>query len=139
MLCLRCGRCCIHLGIFIVNPASISGGGSINPEQSLAASMIFKPGGEMCPHLKFPPRIARESDGPARKDQAVAISSGGAAKNAPSAENPQPEGSQAVCSIHHLPCYRDTPCDRFEQIGPEDAVCIMSGYYRSIDEQQPRK
>ena len=41
------------------------------------------------------------------------------------------EGDYAVCTIHQLPCYRETPCERFEQVGPEDAVCIMSGYFNS--------
>jgi hypothetical protein len=37
----------------------------------------------------------------------------------------------AVCTIHHLPCYQGTPCQRFEQIGPEDAVCVLSGYFEA--------
>jgi hypothetical protein len=99
MLCLRCGRCCIDLDIFIINTLSILPDGSINPEEADKAnggSMIFKPAGEVCPHLKADSRLA-------------------------------------VCTIHHLPCYRDSPCDRFDQIGPEDTVCIMSGYFRSLD------
>jgi hypothetical protein len=40
------------------------------------------------------------------------------------------ESKLAVCSIHHLPCYQGTPCQRFEQIGLEDAVCILSGYFK---------
>ncbi|OPY51501.1 MAG: hypothetical protein A4E48_01556 [Methanosaeta sp. PtaU1.Bin060] len=42
------------------------------------------------------------------------------------------DGKTAVCTIHHLSCYRGTPCDQFEQIGPEDSVCIMSGYFRAL-------
>ncbi|OPY54259.1 MAG: hypothetical protein A4E49_01078 [Methanosaeta sp. PtaU1.Bin112] len=99
MLCLRCGQCCIHLDIFIVNPSSILADGSINPEDQQA--MIFKPAGERCPHLAF-----------------------------------KPGGSSplAVCAIHHLHCYRGTPCEQFEQLGPEDAICVMSRYLRDLDE-----
>ncbi len=42
------------------------------------------------------------------------------------------EEKRAVCTIHHLPCYQGTPCQQFEQIGPEDTVCILSGYFRAI-------
>lgn len=51
MICLRCGGCCLHLDIFVVNPDSIQKDGSIDlcdPE-----SMIFKPSGIKCPHLFF--------------------------------------------------------------------------------------
>ena len=41
-------------------------------------------------------------------------------------------GKVAVCTIHDLPCYKGTPCDRFEVIGPEDGVCLLSGYFKSI-------
>jgi len=41
-------------------------------------------------------------------------------------------GEVAVCTIHDLPCYKGTPCDRFEAIGPEDGVCLISGYLRSL-------
>jgi hypothetical protein len=95
MLCLRCGQCCFHLDIFVVNPRSILPDGNINPDDPEA--MIFKPAQQMCPHLAI-----------------IADSTTNA----------------ATCTIHHLPCYRGTPCDQFEQIGPEDAVCIMSGYFR---------
>jgi hypothetical protein len=40
-------------------------------------------------------------------------------------------GDLAVCTIHDLPCYRGTPCDRFDQLGPEDCVCTISGYFRA--------
>jgi len=40
-------------------------------------------------------------------------------------------------TIHHLPCYQDTPCHSFDQIGPEDAVCVMGGYLRLLDESIP--
>jgi len=95
MLCLRCGRCCLHLDIFIVNPFSILADGSIDPDDQEA--MIFKPAGKKCPHLTH---------------QAAC------------------DGDYAVCTIHHLPCYRGTPCEEFEQMGPEDAVCFMSGYFK---------
>jgi len=42
----------------------------------------------------------------------------------------------AVCTIHHMPCYQGTPCQLFEQIGPDDAVCSMSGYFKAIDHQE---
>ena len=100
MLCLRCGRCCLHLDIFIVNPSSILANGSIDADDQEA--MIFKPAGRKCPHL---------------------------------AHQPDCEGTIAVCTIHHLPCYRGTPCDHFEQLGPEDAVCVMSRYLRDLDEE----
>jgi hypothetical protein len=100
MLCLRCGQCCLHLDIFIINPSSILADGSIGADNHEA--MIFKPAGQRCPHL---------------------------------AHQPEGEGSIAVCTIHHLPCYRGTPCEQFEQIGPEDAVCVMSRYLRSLGEE----
>jgi hypothetical protein len=104
MLCLRCGRCCLHLDIFIVNPSSIKADGSIDADDQEA--MIFKPAGRKCPHL-FQQHF-HQQDG---------------------------EGSLAVCTIHHLPCYRGTPCEQFEQMGPEDAVCVMSRYLRDLDEK----
>ena len=100
MICLRCGQCCLHLDIFIVNPSSILVDGSIDPDDQEA--MIFKPAGKRCPHLVF------EADC---------------------------EGDRAVCTIHHLPCYRGTPCEQFEQVGPEDAVCFMSRYLTALDEK----
>jgi hypothetical protein len=103
MLCLRCGRCCLHLDIFIVNPSSIKADGSIDAGDQEA--MIFKPAGKNCPHLVH--QIAHQ---------------------------PECKGSIAVCTIHHLPCYQGTPCEQFEQMGPEDAVCIMSRYLRDLEE-----
>ena len=97
MICLRCGQCCLHLDIFVVNPSSILADGSIDPDDTQA--MIFKPAGQRCPHL------------------------------ASLAGN---DGSLAVCTIHHLPCYRGTPCEQFEQLGPEDTVCVMSGYFKAL-------
>lgn len=97
MFCLRCGQCCLHLDIFIVNPSSILADGSIDPDDQEA--MIFKPAGKRCPHLAFQSAC---------------------------------EGDYAVCTIHHLPCYRGTPCEQFESVGPEDAVCIMSEYFKSL-------
>ena len=66
------------------------------------SSMIFKPSGKKCPHLSF-----------------QADPAGGG-------------GEIAVCAIHHLPCYQGTPCQQFEQIGPEDTVCIMSAYFQGL-------
>ncbi|MGB3943954.1 MAG: hypothetical protein WBK88_04085 [Methanothrix sp.] len=42
-------------------------------------------------------------------------------------------GDEAVCTIHHLPCYQGTPCDLFDQIGPDDAVCLLGVYLRSLE------
>jgi len=39
-------------------------------------------------------------------------------------------GEVAVCTIHDLSCYRGTPCDRFDQFGPEDAVCVLGGFFK---------
>ncbi len=104
MLCLRCGRCCLYLDIFIVNPSSIKADGSLDADDQEA--MIFKPAGKKCPHLVL--QLLHPQEG---------------------------EGSIAVCTIHHLPCYRGTPCEQFEQMGPEDAVCIMRGYLQDLDER----
>ena len=40
-------------------------------------------------------------------------------------------GEVALCAIHDLPCYRGTPCDRFETIGPADGPCTLRGYLQS--------
>lgn len=40
-------------------------------------------------------------------------------------------GVAAVCTIHHLPCYRGTPCELFDQFGPSDSICIMGSYFRA--------
>ena len=71
MICLRCGQCCLHLDIFVVNPSSILADGGIDTDDQEA--MIFKPAGKRCPHL---------------------------------AHQPDRDGCLAVCTIHHLPCYR---------------------------------
>ena len=39
-------------------------------------------------------------------------------------------GERATCTIHHLPCYRGTPCEKFEQLGSVDDVCMMKAYFR---------
>ncbi|MHB8120214.1 MAG: hypothetical protein ACYDHX_16090 [Methanothrix sp.] len=101
MLCLRCGQCCLHLDIFIVNPSSILADGNIDSEDPQA--MIFKAAGQRCPHIAY---------------------------------KAGHDGCLAVCTIHHLPCYRGTPCEQFEQVGPEDAVCIMSGYFQALAEKR---
>jgi hypothetical protein len=64
-------------------------------------SMIFKPSEKKCPHLFF------QAD-PAGDDEKI-----------------------AVCTIHHLACYQGTPCQQFEQMGPEGDVCIMSAYFKT--------
>lgn len=69
-------------------------------------SMIMKPSGKKCPHLFF---------------------------------QAGPDGSSAgtaVCSIHHLPCYQGSPCQQFEQMGREDDVCMMSDYFRKLDDRK---
>jgi hypothetical protein len=40
----------------------------------------------------------------------------------------------AVCTIHNQPFYRGTPCDRFEQFGPDDGICVMGNYLKNIME-----
>lgn len=45
------------------------------------------------------------------------------------------EGMIATCIIHHLPCYKDTPCKRFEQVGPQDSICLLGSY---LNEQRRR-
>jgi len=105
MLCLRCGGCCLHLDIFIVNAARIREDGSIDPADP--ESMIFKPSGKSCPHLSFEPS--------------------------------EDEGDRiAVCKIHHMPCYQNTPCHHFEQIGAADDVCIMSAYFKTLKNGKQR-
>lgn len=111
MLCLRCGGCCLHLDIFIVNPSSIREDGSIDPDDR--DCMIHKPSGVRCPHLSIE-MIERRDEG----------------KQATGAEGTAE--AIAVCMIHDLPCYQESPCHQFEQIGPEESVCIMNGYFNSL-------
>ncbi len=94
MICLRCGFCCNHLDVMIINPRSIRPDGTIDPGDQ--NSMIGKPNGRKCPHLAY-------------------------------------LGEVAVCTIHDLSCYRGTPCDRFDQFGPEDTVCVLGGYFKSSE------
>ncbi|MCQ8904083.1 MAG: hypothetical protein NQU42_08360 [Methanothrix sp.] len=42
----------------------------------------------------------------------------------------------AVCRIHEMECYRGSPCDLFEQIGPQDDVCVLNAYFREIFKKQ---
>jgi len=93
MICLRCGYCCTHLDVAVVNPGSIGPDGTVDPKDSDV--VIFKPAGEKCPHL-----VCSEKN--------------------------------ATCTIHHLPCYAGTPCEQFEQFGPEDSVCMMGGYFKLL-------
>ena len=92
MICLRCGYCCVHLDVAILNPKSIKPDGSIDPE--CPDPIIFKPAGLKCPHLRY-------------------------------------EGEMAVCTIHELDCYRQTPCYQFEQFGREDDVCVLGSYFKA--------
>ena len=39
----------------------------------------------------------------------------------------------AECAIHSLPCYKGTPCQQFEQVGPEDDVWVLKEYLRIIE------
>jgi hypothetical protein len=39
---------------------------------------------------------------------------------------------KAVCTIHHLACYHGTSCEQFEQLGPDDSICIMNGYFKTL-------
>ena len=95
MICKRCGQCCFHLDIFIINPRSILPDGTVSSDDPEA--MIFKPAQQKCPHLSY---------------------------------KAASEGEIAVCAIHHLPCYRGTPCEQFEQLGPAEDICFMSGYFQ---------
>lgn len=40
-------------------------------------------------------------------------------------------GEIAVCRIHDMPCYKESPCDLFEQFGPEDDICILGACFRA--------
>jgi hypothetical protein len=60
MICLRCGGCCLHLDIFVVNPDRIREDGSIDPLDPVG--MIFKPSGKKCPHLFFQADSAGEGE-----------------------------------------------------------------------------
>jgi hypothetical protein len=51
MICLRCGCCCFYLDISIVNPGAIRQDGTIDTEH--CEPMIFKPKGQLCPHLVY--------------------------------------------------------------------------------------
>ena len=108
MICLRCGGCCLHLDIFVINPDHIREDGSI--DRLDPCSMIFKPSGLKCPHLFF-----QSCPGEAEEEET------------------------AVCKIHHLPCYRDSPCQQFEQMGLEDDVCIMSAYFKNLGCREKEK
>lgn len=44
---------------------------------------------------------------------------------------------KAVCKIHELSCYRETPCEQFEQPGREDDVCTMSCYFLLVEGHSP--
>lgn len=45
-------------------------------------------------------------------------------------------GEVANCSIHHLPCYEQTPCQQFEQVGREDDFCILGSYLRAASQKR---
>lgn len=51
VICLRCGYCCTHLDVMIVNPESILQDGTVDPRHS--EPLISKPQGTKCPHLEF--------------------------------------------------------------------------------------
>jgi hypothetical protein len=51
MICLRCGYCCTHLDVVIVNPRSIRPDGTVDPEDREA--IAFKPAGQRCPHIVY--------------------------------------------------------------------------------------
>jgi len=42
---------------------------------------------------------------------------------------------KTTCSIHHLSCYRGTPCEQFEQLGEAEDVCMMSGYFQLMSKR----
>jgi hypothetical protein len=51
MICQRCGCCCFYLDVAIINPISIRPDGTVDPEDS--DSIMFKPKGQLCPHLVY--------------------------------------------------------------------------------------
>ncbi len=42
------------------------------------------------------------------------------------------EKETAICAIHHMPCYRGTPCDLFDQFGPAEGICMLGSYFKAI-------
>jgi len=46
MKCLRCGYCCVHSWVMIVNPDKVANDVIMDKE-----SLIFKASGDVCPHL----------------------------------------------------------------------------------------
>jgi hypothetical protein len=46
------------------------------------------------------------------------------------------EGESAVCSIHHMDCYRGTPCEQFELLGSENDICVLGGYFMTLGKNE---
>lgn len=42
----------------------------------------------------------------------------------------------AVCRIHEMECYRGSPCDLFEQMGPPESICVLNAYFRECFEKE---
>jgi hypothetical protein len=51
VICQRCGYCCIHLDVNIVNPRTILPG--VNTDPGEREVWVLKPKGQRCPHLSF--------------------------------------------------------------------------------------
>jgi hypothetical protein len=43
---------------------------------------------------------------------------------------------KATCKVHSLPCYRETPCDQFEQFGCADDICVLGSYFKAFPQGQ---
>ena len=59
MKCFRCGYCCIHLDVIIVDPVDVSRITTLvglTPDANV--NLLHKPCGERCPHLRFEGRKA---------------------------------------------------------------------------------
>ena len=51
MICQRCGYCCVHLDVNIVDPRAVLPGVDIDPGKRDV--WVLKPKGQRCPHLSF--------------------------------------------------------------------------------------
>jgi len=56
MICQRCGNCCFHLDIYIVNPEAILPDGTLRSAR--AEAMILKHAKVACPHIAWAGGIA---------------------------------------------------------------------------------
>ena len=108
---------------------------NIDRHISIRTSMICKRCGQCCFYLDIfiiNPRSILP-DGTLNPDDTEAMIFKPARKTCPhlvyEAEG-EGKGKVAVCTIHHLPCYRGSPCEQFEQMGQAEDICMMFGYFR---------